>query len=194
MADEIKKDQEVKEEKCCCCEEAKAEAPAEEKKTCECGCECEESKKEAPAEEKKADCKCVAFAKSLLRIVILVAIIALIGFFVLRGKIMEYCYGQRESGTIRTMIEKMITDGIGQSYKYEISYFDEGQGKNNGYKVVITDGKTSWEFTMFGTWDAEKKEPKIEFHEGETTWNMLKSKAAKAKAAAAPAAAPEAAK
>lgn len=191
MADEIKKDQEVKEEKCCCCEEAKAEAPAEEKKECGCGCGCEDGKKE----EKKADCKCTALAKSLLRIVILVAIIALVGFFVLRGKIMEYCYGQRESSTIRTMIEKMVSDGIGQSdYKYEINYFDEGKGKNNGYKVVITDGKTSWDFTMYGTWDAEKKEPKVEFYDGETTWNMLKGKAAKAKAAAAPAAAPEAAK
>ena len=71
MADEIKKEQEVKEEKsCCCCEAEKAE----EKKDCCCEAEKAEEKKDCcceaeKAEEKKAESCGMKIAKSILRVV-----------------------------------------------------------------------------------------------------------------------------
>ena len=143
MSDEVKKDQEVKEETCCC--EAEKKADDAEKEACCCeaekkaadaekeACSCEAEKK-ADDTEKKACC--CGEKKSSCRIVILL-IILLVLLGVLAYKVQKYRYEQTYQKSVEDKIIAVIGSSLPENYKVSVKY-DE---KEALYRVAA-DGKT----------------------------------------------------
>jgi hypothetical protein len=200
MADEIKKEQEVKEEKsCCCCEAEKAE----EKKDCCCEAEKAEEKKDCcceaeKAEEEKAESCGMKIAKSILRVVVLTAVCAVVLFFIMKPEIMRAWYEERDSQAVKDLIvsELKLDEVCAKGgFTYTITYFDEGAKANNGYRVEVKKGDAViGNFAMFARYNVATGELAVIFEneddkEGSSgaraEWNFIERKAA---ASAAPAA------
>lgn len=110
---------------------------------------------------------------SIARVVGLTVILAVILFLFMRKDIARYWYEDRESGTVKAMIEEKLNAGLGDSgYTYEIKYCDEGEQNQNYYRVSIfdKDGKPAINvnaeenyFDMAPQYDTVKGELKIMF-------------------------------
>ena len=143
MSDEVKKDQEVKEETCCC--EAEKKADDTEKEACCCEAEkkaddaekkacCCEAEKKADDTEKKACC-CGEKKSSCRIVILLIVLLVLLG--VLAYKVQKYRYEQTYQKSVEDKIIAVIGSSLPENYKVSVKY-DE---KEALYRVAA-DGKT----------------------------------------------------